>query len=291
MGCIYKITNKVNGKVYIGQTIRTVQTRWKQHIQSAFREKNKNRSPLLYNAIRKYGADSFEIVELEKCSNNILDEREIYWIKQYDSYKNGYNCTIGGRGNVKCFDEEILKLWNDGLSVKQISNKLHLTYHVISLRLQNVGISQESINERMLATASRTKGKPIYQYDIDGNFIQGFESAREAKIHIGRGKIKCTPTKRYKTLYGYQWKFYKADKIDSVREELENVQSHKKKVHQYTMEGEYVRSYDSIVEAERMFGREYGSAICIACKGKIPSAYGFRWSKERYDTLKTGVSF
>lgn len=55
IGYIYKITNKINGKVYIGKTTKTVQERWKEHLRESRTERSENRP--LYRAIRKYGVD------------------------------------------------------------------------------------------------------------------------------------------------------------------------------------------------------------------------------------------
>lgn len=95
MGYIYKITNKVNNKVYIGQTIKTVKKRFQQH------KNNSNKSYfsqiVLYKAFNKYGIENFICEEIEEVPNDLLDKREIYWIDYYDSYFNGYNSTLGGR--------------------------------------------------------------------------------------------------------------------------------------------------------------------------------------------------
>lgn len=97
---IYKITNKINGKVYIGQTIHTLEERYRGHINRA----NRGDMGHLYPAMRKYGINNFEcevIETIDKTLPNALDllnEREIYWIKYYDSTNNkcGYNITLGG---------------------------------------------------------------------------------------------------------------------------------------------------------------------------------------------------
>ena len=82
MGFIYKVTNKVNDKVYIGQTVRSVSLRWKEHVRYSSYD-NLDYTSLLYHAIRKYGEDSFSVEELEKCEDEKLDERERYWIDFY----------------------------------------------------------------------------------------------------------------------------------------------------------------------------------------------------------------
>lgn len=91
---IYKITNKLNGKSYIGQTSKTLRTRWNQHCQS----NRKRASPLIRDAIAKYGADNFEAVVLEICkTKDELNEREKYWIFAHGTFvPNGYNLTTGG---------------------------------------------------------------------------------------------------------------------------------------------------------------------------------------------------
>ena len=95
MGYIYKITNKVNNKVYIGQTIKTVEKRFQQHKNNSNKEYFSQ--IVLYKAFNKYGIENFICEQIEQVPNNLLDEREKYWIEYYDSYFNGYNSTLGGR--------------------------------------------------------------------------------------------------------------------------------------------------------------------------------------------------
>ena len=88
---IYKITNQLNNKCYIGQTT-DYKRRFQEHKNLGYSiEENK----LLYYAIKKYGIEnfSFEVIE-DKTSK--YNEREKYWIQYYDSFENGYNMTEGG---------------------------------------------------------------------------------------------------------------------------------------------------------------------------------------------------
>lgn len=93
---IYKITNKINGKCYIGQST-DIEKRWKTH-KSNWIQKTERRK-LLYRAFRKYGIENFTFEILQKCKKEILDEREEYWIAKYDSFKNGYNMNRGGHSH------------------------------------------------------------------------------------------------------------------------------------------------------------------------------------------------
>lgn len=122
MGYIYKISNSINDKVYIGQTIQLISERWKVHL---FRAKNGHKTHL-YSAMRKYGIENFTIEELEQVDNKELDDRERYWIKYYNSYYNGYNSTLGGQDSkslypVKAIKEMILA----GASNQEIIDQYH----------------------------------------------------------------------------------------------------------------------------------------------------------------------
>lgn len=92
---IYKITNKINGRCYIGQSIN-IKQRWKDHRKDAFWKNDHNYNYPLYKAIRKYGIENFSFEVLEECSQELLNEREIYYIQKYNSLHKGYNQNEGG---------------------------------------------------------------------------------------------------------------------------------------------------------------------------------------------------
>lgn len=91
-GIIYLASNLITGKRYVGQTIKTLEERKAKHLQNSQTDLN-NR---FYQAIRKHGIDSFEWEVLEEVEQKNLDEREIYWIKEFNTLYEGYNMTIGG---------------------------------------------------------------------------------------------------------------------------------------------------------------------------------------------------
>ena len=153
MSCgIYKITNKINGHSYIGQSV-DIERRWRQHINFP---KENSKYPL-YQAFRKYGIENFifEIVEL--CSQEKLNEREIYFIAKYNSYKQGYNQTSGGSGSSHCQ----IKLSNeDILTIYDLLKESKLSQNDIA-KLFSVGV--DTISEINQGKTRTIKG---YKYPI-----------------------------------------------------------------------------------------------------------------------------
>lgn len=96
---IYKITNKITGECYIGQS-ENIKKRWNGHKAASRNPKDHNYNLRLYKDMRLYGIDNFEFSVIEECSAEDLLNKEIYWISFYDSYINGYNMTMGGRSGV-----------------------------------------------------------------------------------------------------------------------------------------------------------------------------------------------
>lgn len=92
---IYKITNLLDKKIYIGQTQRTLEERMKEHCRNS-------RKSYIDNAIKKYGIENFSAEVIETCKTvEELNEREIFWIKFFDcKFPNGYNLTDGGEGTA-----------------------------------------------------------------------------------------------------------------------------------------------------------------------------------------------
>jgi group I intron endonuclease len=95
---IYKAVNKINNKIYIGKTIRTLYIRKNGHFRDAFKAKSQTH---FHKALRKYGEKSFEWSVIKKCKNiDELNESEKKFIKDFNTIKNGYNMTNGGDGGV-----------------------------------------------------------------------------------------------------------------------------------------------------------------------------------------------
>lgn len=132
---IYKITNLINGKVYIGQSIH-IERRWKEHCSPSA-------NSLISSAIKKYGKDNFLFEVVEECSSKELNEKEEYYIHFFNSIvPNGYNVTDVTNGNSTTYiyfsKEDLLdiidKIKNTNMSFQEIANIHNLStrtiYHI-----------------------------------------------------------------------------------------------------------------------------------------------------------------
>ena len=137
-GVIYKITNIINNKVYIGQTVNTIKYRWHKHC-------NSDGCRSLHNAILKYGKENFNIEIIETLPIEKLDEREIYWISFYKSNtkKFGYNILLGGNLGRKGFSKlskeqinEIIELDKQGITHIEIGKKFNINRKTVTFILR-----------------------------------------------------------------------------------------------------------------------------------------------------------
>lgn len=148
---IYKITNLINNKVYIGQS-KNIEMRWNRHKTGPFNPNNNSYNSALYRAIRKYRLENFTFEVIEKCEEKDLNEKEIFWIRYYDSHnKNkGYNLTGGGENAITVSKitieqaHEIKQLLiNSCLSQADIAEK----YGISQKSVSNINIGQTWLEE------------------------------------------------------------------------------------------------------------------------------------------------
>ena len=122
---IYKITNIQNNKVYIGQTIRPIEQRFKRHLNDAL---NNILDTHFAKAIRKYGKDSFIIEEIDSAqTQDELNQKEQYWIRYYNSVEDGYNETDAiskcGGNTYQSKTEEEMEIIKDKIRQTKLGNK------------------------------------------------------------------------------------------------------------------------------------------------------------------------
>ena len=170
MGYIYKITNTLNDKVYIGQTIKTVQKRFTQHKNNSNKEYFSQ--IVLYKAFNKYGIENFICEEIEEVPNDKLDEREKYWIEYYDSYFNGYNSTLGGRATqlYNWDTDDIIEKYMVLKSARAVAKEIGCDHSTIDRILNENGVKR--------FTPSQQQSKPLYFKKKDE--IHRFGTTREA---------------------------------------------------------------------------------------------------------------
>lgn len=211
MGYIYKITNDINDKVYIGKTEFDIEKRFQEHCRDALKDRNEKRP--LYNAINKYGIEHFKIEEIEQC--NDIENREKYWIEYYDSYNNGYNATLGGDGKTLINYDLVVEKFKKGMTITEISNELHHDIGQLSKILKAKGITSEEIKEQ-----SKTQRKSLIMLDKKTlQEIKSFNSVAEAAQYCIDNQLskdtingisahisQCCNGIR-KTAYKYKWKY------------------------------------------------------------------------------------
>lgn len=156
-GFIYKITNNVNGKVYIGQTIQTIKERFYQHCATKCSDSVLNMA--IHRAIKKYGKFNFTIEVIEEVDKDSLNDREKFWIEYYNSYNNGYNSTIGGQDSSTHFKEldteSIIKEYNSGKSLRSIGNTFKVDKRTIKDLLIRNNITLRTTRSYKLSQTDR----------------------------------------------------------------------------------------------------------------------------------------
>lgn len=130
---IYKITNQINNKVYIGQTTLTIEKRFKTHLKDAYRTDRPTR--YFHRALKKYGKENFTIEQIDIAFNKKeLSQKEIYWIHFYQANNRhfGYNLSTGGESGLKNLStkQKIGKRkkenWQDPILAKKMRAGLNL---------------------------------------------------------------------------------------------------------------------------------------------------------------------
>ena len=244
MAEIYKITNRLNNNVYIGQTTQGVQRRFRQHIEKALSGGHGK----LHTAMRECGIENFDIEVIERCEEECLDDREKYWISHYNSMNNGYNMTAGGNGgSIYSIDYALIcKLWDEGNSLGNISKIIGCPVHSISVRLR--GYDKFSEEESFL----RSNCKKVYQYDLAGMYLDTFDSTQDAEAYFNNGvrnkdNIAACARGDQKTAYNYWWSYNKIPQGPILWTEKHMVYP----VVQYDKKMNYIRTYENVKAAEK----------------------------------------
>ena len=307
---IYMHKNKINGKVYIGQTCTSLEERFGKN---GIRYKG---STYFYNAIQKYGWDNFEHIILEDNINDpyTANDKEIYYIRLYNSTDNhyGYNIQNGGNEQTKLsipvyqysLDGKYLSCYN---SMSEASRKNNISNGKISdccnNKRKSAGGYQWSLNkyDNLGNYSCDSSSKPIYQYSLSGCYIKKYEhlidAVKEMNLNHGGHISSCCNGNR-DTAYGFMWSYEKHDKILPAK----NIHNIGTEVIQYDLNGNKINIFDNATLASEQFTEKKLDAYmsinnCLNRRSK--SAYGYMWvyanqefdlkNHMQYDTLKKKV--
>lgn len=230
MGFIYIIQCNKTNKAYVGQTTKTLDERFKEHLRAARNGHNVH----LCRAIRKHGEDVFQIQLIEECSNALLNEREEYWIRALNTKVDGYNETWGGEG-VKGYvhNEERRRLMKENHWRKRPDAT------EIAARIKDARKDWKPSPEAIAKTAAANRGKkrsertrllqsekaqgsnnpmhgkpapnrrPVEQLTMDGEHVAFYDSIRAAILALGvrSAAIAMCCEGKCKSSHGYRWRY------------------------------------------------------------------------------------
>ena len=281
MGYIYKIYNDVNDHLYIGQTSQPISDRWEGHKSSARNSTLPSFNDTVHIAMRKYGIEKFHIVEIEKCDNELLNEREEYWIDYYDSFNNGYNETRGGAGCRKYDHKEIIEAYKQTHNLSETARQIGCNIATVVKVLSVAEDSGEDIGRYLDYEWAK---EPIYQIDKDTlEIVAEYPSIQEAARAMNgtTGHLSSVINKRLndRTAYGYLWQ-----KVKDYDGSIQHIDNRTKQV--LCVETNQVfKTRKSAVEwlkenNSTLTGESSGmsSNISRAIKRNI-KAYGFHWKE------------
>jgi len=288
---IYKITNLVNGKKYIGQTVNTFNERYNfagegiervwaylnfRRGKETFYESRIYHNNHLLKAIEKYGFDNFtvEIIDTAETLDE-LNQKERYWIEHHKAFTDGYNYCIGGNGTKGYrFSKESKRKMS--LSRKGIhAGKKNPNYKARHF-------TKETIRKMSLAKKGKYTGADNWRSVkvINLDTLEVFDSITQAaeKHGINNRNIGdcCQRTERGKhgvraRAGGYRWMYY-----DEYLEKGDVVGFPTNKRHKKVINTDTGEVFDTAAQA----GKHYSidpSQIGKVCKGKLKTCGGFRW--------------
>lgn len=303
---IYKITNRVNGKAYIGQS-KDIKRRWLEHRK--VKDGYDRHSYPLYFAIDKYGIDNFEFEIIERCGVDELNNREIYWIDKCDTLVegmggNGYNLTKGGQlcnthvGSMdqgkrvyqyKLTGEFVVEYRSQQAAARAVGLKSSVGItRAVKNRATACGFQWRDFKtDKIHPYIKKSYRNKVYQYDLNGNFICMFDDIQTAADCVGasRSLIELCCEENCKTGKGYMWKYTYEQKIAPVKKMIQP--SKWKPVEQYTVDGIFIKIYPCANIASQETNISL-SSIRHVLRGETKSTNGYVF---RYKILRKEDKF
>ena len=283
MACgIYKFENNINHMIYIGQAI-DLENRYNKHIRNI---RDKKHQEDFYLALREYGIENFsyEILEsFESYDRETLNSLECYYIDFYNSMKpNGYNMVPGGsNGAGLAMGKKIQQFDMYGQFIAEYPSALQAAYSTgiehssicACARGQNLHTKtfQWKYNDSNkiitdISAQIKLSHTPIWQYDLQGNFIQEFSSYKDAldSIDVASSSLCNCLKGKYNSCGGFLWSY--------ANQPIKK----KPKISQLNKNGEIIAIFSSALEAKAKTGIS-NTSIGKVCNGKAKSAGGYYW--------------
>lgn len=302
---IYKITNKINNKVYIGQS-KDIYKRWIQHKTQLDREVKENSH--FQNAWNKYGKENFRFKVIEKCHEDDLNNREIYWINEYNSFDSnyGYNKTTGG-GQGRDVSEDTRHILSEknmyihrgeksGRAVytdKQIRLCKMLVYcymkteeisditgvpskYITKIRtLYRWSHILEEYNEEIASMSDlelNRNSKPVIMFDKNFNIIKRFKSAKIAseELNLNYSNISACCNMKIATHSDYIWLFDNEDLQENIEKKKEDLRKNNEFIiHRIDNHKNIIETFNTGAEVARKYNLD-GSSVLKASKTGLP---------------------
>lgn len=248
----YKVTCKINGKVYVGMTGQSIRARFSAHVRCSRR----GTGAAFHRAIRKYGSDAFSLAELSRhSSRDDAIKAELSHIETLNTIvPNGYNMTPGGEG-VLSMTKESKEKHRKSL-IEKHQDPEYKERH-------SAGCRRAMTPERLKMIASIHKGKPMHP-----NATKAIKAAKQTPEYK---KIASEAAKRTWEAEGYKEKWREAKK-----------RKHIQKARKFPLRGDGLIFASTRDAAKRMKKEGWEKAapnnICMACNGKYRGSCGYEWS-------------
>lgn len=292
-GFIYCITNKINGKKYIGQTTRAVRKRWNEHKKEA--SALRKHSKYLYTAMNSYGVDNFDIQTIQCVQKtnkeelvSLLNVLEEQYINDFQTAwnQNGYNLALGGLNSARK-GSEIVQYTIDGLVIGEFDSFSDLA------RIEQV---EPSTIERQCKRHLCVDGKTVLfyksenfdtsliiypnlhiikQYTTEGHLVNIFHNTLEIRNNTNfniDAILRCCRGLS-KTSGGYVWR-YGDDKFGDIDFKRK---TNDRKLNAYDLNNVFVRTFDTYKDVMIEYNMKSNPSIYASLNNHNKTSCGFRW--------------